>query len=78
MYGGTTNDGGPSPETGGDGHAVCYEPVWCILLGFAGFYLNLSLSYCIIMLSYDRIISCYCLIFQLLVHSMHWSLSVQV
>ena len=27
MYGGTANDGGPGPETGSDGHAVCYEPV---------------------------------------------------
>ena len=39
MYRGTANDGGKGPETGSDGHAVCYEPVWCILLGFAGFWL---------------------------------------
>ena len=31
--GGTVNGGGPGPETGSDGHAVCYEPVRCILLG---------------------------------------------
>ena len=34
--GGTANNGGPGPETGCDGNAVS---VWCILLGFAGFWL---------------------------------------
>ena len=45
--GGTANNGGPGPGTGCDGNAVS---VWCILLGFAGFYLNLSI------LLYNRVI----------------------